>query len=401
MDVIKFEVIKKLTQVNFKKQNLASLKDFFSNSPPSVFVGSKLRYPEMNVGILSPLQREDHAWVYDDVKYWAQENFRIEDVLKLRHGLLNSNFRTRATDARLSKKFLDIAKEVAVSSRSVDMEISLKKRVGLDRKKDKVLLSHGLRAPLQNARITENVKVHRAVDKVLNDELKSSQSISLLYKSNIDENAISKILSIGVLGLKKNKRLVPTRWSITATDDTLGKNILKRVKQHRIIDDYKLFLGEFLGNQYLILLFPHVFSFELFELYWPHSSWNPTTEMKVSTDFESFTPRKEYAFNTAGGYYATRLPIIEYLDSIRRQAAILVIRLETPSYWAGLGVWVVRESVRKALQNRTLSFDSYDEFVRSAENICLSKYKYNPENLLKHSRLLSQVKTQRNLHQWF
>jgi hypothetical protein len=42
--------------------------------------------------------------------------------------------------------------------------------------------------------------------------------------------------------------------------------------------------------------------------------------------------KKEYAFNTAGGYYATRFPILEYLNSIQRQASVLVMRIETPSY---------------------------------------------------------------------
>ncbi len=401
MDPIKFEVIKKLSSVNFKRQNFESLKELFSNSPPSVFVGSKLKYPEMNVGILSPLQRDANAGMYDDVKYWAKEDFKIEEVLKLRNGLLNSSFRTKATDVRLNRKFVEIAKEVALSSHPVDLEIALKRRISLDRKKDKILTTHGLRAPLQHVRVTENVKIPLKVDKVTNDEIKSSQGMSYLYKNDFSEHTISKILSIGVLGLKKSKRLVPTRWSITATDDILSKDLLKNVKKYNVIENYTLFLEEFLGNQYLILLFPYVFSFELFELYLPSSSWNPTSETKISTDFESFAPRKTYAFNTAGGYYATRFPIVEYLESIKKQAAVLVIRIETPSYWAGLGVWVVRESVRKALASKMFSFNNYNEFIVSSKQACKARYKYDLGNLLNHSKLLNQIKNQRILNQWF
>jgi len=50
-----------------------------------------------------------------------------------------------------------------------------------------------------------NVKVDRAVDKVINDEIKSSEGLSFLFKKGFDENVLSKILSVGVLGLKKNK----------------------------------------------------------------------------------------------------------------------------------------------------------------------------------------------------
>ena len=56
----------------------------------------------------------------------------------------------------------------------------------------------------------------------------------------ISTESISGLLSVGVLGLKKNKRLVPTRWSITATDDMLGKHLWKQVQQHKWIEDYEL-----------------------------------------------------------------------------------------------------------------------------------------------------------------
>ena len=70
-------------------------------------------------------------------------------------------------------------------------------------------------------------------------------------------------------------------------------------------------------NYYLIFFFPGVWSYELFELYMPGSSWNPSTQMKASTDYENYFGRKKYASNTAGGYYAARLPILKYLSKIK------------------------------------------------------------------------------------
>src|SRR3989339_2175499 len=127
-DNIKFEVIKKIAQTKFKVQNFKNLSKIDTISPPSVFIGSKLTYPMVNVGILSPLEKDSNAWVYDDEKYWADENFQINDVLKLRNNLLNSRFVSKVQDSRMNKKFVEIAKEIAVSSAPVDVEIELKKR---------------------------------------------------------------------------------------------------------------------------------------------------------------------------------------------------------------------------------------------------------------------------------
>ena len=397
MENIKFEVIRKIAETNFRYRNLKNLSKIDSNSPPSVFVGSRLRYPLVNIGILSPLERDENAWVYDNAKYWANNNFQINDVIQLRDSLLNSRFQSRVSDSRLNKKFVQIAQEIAIASRPVDVEIELKNRVNIKNKRDRMLMPQGMRASLKKARITGNVKVHRKLDRVINDEIKASEGVDLLYKNHFDEYILSKILSVGVLGLKKNKKFVPTRWSITATDDMIGKKLLQQIRDYKWIEDYELFFGEFMGNCYLLLFSPDVFNYELFELYFPGSSWNPSQEIKAATDYESYSGRKNYASATGGGYYATRLPILEYLNKIKKQASVLAIRIETPSYWAALGVWVVRESVRKALNNKGMKFNCLNEIIEGAKKIGEIKYGFDCEEIIKKSKLLKQIKSQRKL----
>ena len=79
---IKFEVIKKIADTSFKVKNLSNISKINSNSPPSVFIGSRLKYPLVNVGILSPLEKDENAWIYDDPRYWAENNFQIQDIIK-------------------------------------------------------------------------------------------------------------------------------------------------------------------------------------------------------------------------------------------------------------------------------------------------------------------------------
>ncbi len=400
MEELKFGIVEKLSRLNFKFKNFEEISKFEGASPPSVFIGSGLKYPLVNVGILSPVGRVEDASLFDDPKNWAKENFSILDILKLRENLLNSRFQSKVSDSRLNKKFTEITKEIALSSAPVDVEIELKSRINLGKNLDRVLTPNGMRAELKNAKVSGNVKIDTKVDRVMNDEIKANEGIGYLYSSGINEYSLTKILSVGVLGLKKDKKMVPTRWSITATDDIISKELLKKVREYNWLENYELFSGEFLGNQYLILMFPNVWSYELFELYYPGSSWNPGTDMKASTDSEGYRGRTTYASNCAGGYYATRLPILEYLESIKRQAGVLVIRLETPSYWASLGVWVVRESVRKSLQE-SLEFESREELLKNALKISKEKYDFDPEIIYKRSNLLRLYGTQKNLNQWF
>ena len=390
----------KIAKTNFKSVKLKNISKLDTISPPSVFIGSKLKYPNVNVGILSPIEKEENAWMFDAPDYWAKEDFKVGEVVKLRDNLLNSRFKSNVYSARLNDKFVEIAKEIATASKPVDVEIELKKKMYFAREKDKVLLHQGLKAPLKSAKIVSNVKVDWAVDKVMNDEIKSSEGLGFLYKKGFTENVLSKILSVGVLGLKKDKKMVPTRWSITATDDTISKQLLEKIRDYKWIENYELFFGEFMGNQYLIMMFPGVWSYELFELYYPGSSWNLGTEMKASTDDEGFYGRKTYASNCVGGYYAARLPITKYLDEIKRQASVLVIRLETPSYWAALGVWVVRESVKKAMK-KNMKFDSREELLDGMKKVAKIKYDFDSDFILSRSKLLKRIKTEKTLGEWF
>lgn len=399
MQNIKFEIIKKISDMRIRNRDLKSISKLDSSSPPSVFIGSKLRYPLVNVGILSPLERDEDAWIYDDARYWADNNLQIRDVLRLRDSLLNSRFQSKVRDTTLNKRFIEIAREIAIASKPVDIEIELKNKLNLGRSKDRILTPHGMRAGLKKAKIVSNVKVDRKLDSLINDDVKASEGIEYLYKSRFSEYSLSKILSVGVLGMRKNRRLVPTRWSITATDDIIGKNLLNKVRDCKWTEDYELFFGEFLGNCYLIMLFPGVWSYELFEIYLPKSSWNPSDEIKASTDYEGYAGRKTYASSTVGGYYAARLPIIEYLNNMKRQASVLVIRIETPSYWAALGVWVVRESVKKAMKKK-MKFDSKEELTESMKKIAKIKYNFDCGQILRKSRLLEQINMQKNLKEW-
>jgi len=398
---IRFEVIKKIADTRFKYKDLGKISELATSSPPSVFIGSKLKYPLVNVGILSPLERDEDAWVYDEPEFWAKNNFGIRDVISLRESLLNSRFQSRVTDTRSNtKKFVEIAQELALASRPVDLEIEIKGKVGPGFKRDRIVIPQGMNAPLKKAKIIGNVKIDPKLDKVVNDDIKATEAVEFLYKNNFSEYSLSKILSVGVLGLKKDRKLVPTRWSITATDDMIGKKLLEKIRNYPWIENHELFFGEFMGNCYLVMFFPNVFSYELFELYLPGSSWNQGKEIKASTDMEDFYGRSNYASNTGGGYYAARLPIIEYLEKEKKQASILAIRIELPSYWAALGVWVCREAMKKTLDRKSLMFQDKKELIESTRKIGMIKFGYDPAKIFKQSKVLSLL-NQKSLSEFF
>ena len=384
------------SEAMFKVSNKITAKDF-EGLAPAPFVG-RIGYPKLNVGILSPAQTNEDVWEYDAPRYWANKEYQIPQIVDFRSALINSRFKVHAHD---SNKMLDIAQEVGMASAPVDVEVNLQDKPKFRLNPDSIVAPMGPNANLEKVKVTSNPKIHTKVDKVVSDfDLKSKDAMLYLYENEFDENFLSKILSVGTLGIKKNRKLVPTRWSITATDDTLGKNIINEIKDFKQTD-YLAFFGGYLGNYYLILTFPNVWSYELFEMYAPKASWNVTNEVQYTTDYEDCFGRKNYADNTAGGYYAARLPILEKLKNIKRQGNILALRFITGEYSVPLGVWVVRESTRKTMNNKPLEFSSKELMIEYAKKLALKKFGVNLDKILDKSVLLNKLKTQVNLTDFF
>jgi len=379
----------------FKVKDNLNKEDFFSSSY-SVFVG-RYGYPNVNVGILSPPQQSEDSWLHDAPIHWADHNFKIGQIIDLRGSLINSRFHSNILDARKQNKFLEIGQELSMASRPADIEVNLDQKPKFRLNTNAYTLPMGPNAKLKEADLTENPKIPTKIDKVVSDtDLKATEGLTLLYSKNVDENVLTKILSIGNLGLKKDRKLVPTRHSITAVDDNLGKELINQIKRYSETS-YLAYFGGYLGNNFLILFFPEVWSYELFEMYMPKSSWNISSEIQHMTDYEPYEGRKTYAESCGGGYYASRLPTLEKLSKLKRQASVLVLRFIDGSYWCPLGVWVVRSGVRKALSTKPLEFGSKELMIEYAKKLIKRKYNHNIGYIFDRSILLRNIKNQSKL----
>ena len=75
------------------------------------------------------------------------------------------------------------------------------------------------------------VKWDKQLEKSFYDtDLKAREAVMNLHNKDVPFSAMQKAFSVGAFGLKKNRRLVPTRWSITACDSTIADNLLKEVR---------------------------------------------------------------------------------------------------------------------------------------------------------------------------
>ncbi len=382
----------------------AQISEEFSSKAPSVLVGRN-NYPNINVGIMAPPEIPslfENAELYDSPRTWAEKNLQIDRIIELRSALINSSFRAYVSSVRssqgfFSQKLLELSQEIGMASKPVDVEISVEEKPKFRISLDPYVAPFGPSAKLKKAELTANPHVNPIIEKTVFDyDFKASDAMTLLFQRGFDENVLTKLLSVGALGVKTERKLVPTRWAITATDDSIGKRMIDNIKDFPETN-YLSFFGSYLGNYYLVLLFPEKWSYELFETYMPKAEWNQTDEIQFMTDFEPYSGRKTYAENCAGGYYAARLPILEKFSEMKRQASVLCIRIITGEYFCPLGVWVVREAVRKTMASKPIEFSDRELMLKYARALLKKKFGMNADDILNKSILLRNLKTQTKL----
>lgn len=337
-------------------QNMKTIKDHFSGpSPPEIFVG-RMGYPNINMGILAPTSFETKHHELTSAQEWSQNNLTIANVLRLRGQMVYARTKGNIKQSSATKQTMH---ELALTHQKTSTEFFLKKQPNFGNLKSSQITKPLLNpAPIKKVLLEENTKVLKKVDYLVNDtDAKAVKTLTEL-SSHATIDHLQKLLSAGLLGQKKERKMVPTRWSITAVDDTLSKELLKNIRFYDELDTILVLQGIYLGNYITYLLLPGTFSFEGVECWQSEQD-----EVIIASDHESFKGRTTYATNVTGGYYAMRLPICEYLEKIKKQCCVLAFREITDEYYAPLGVGIVRETCRRAIKNGPREFETKDQAI--------------------------------------
>ncbi len=357
-------------------------EEFFGPST-SVFVGHNF-YPKVYVGPMAAMGKKDLETI-DSPGTWFGKPY--DKIIEFRSLLLRS--RTRE-DIFSRSSFIEKNQELALASKPTDVELLFRKKPAYSFEFSDTTLPMGPTGTLDRLTIAENPKIPRKIDRIVSDELKAAEAMNLMFQKNVDIHKIMTILSSGILGAENDRKLVPTRWSITATDDTLTKEMLKKVRDYRSVDRFYVYESEYLDNHFVILLMPGSWEFENFEAWKPGSTWSQNLKKtEILQEHEPFRGRKDYAKLQAGGYYAARFSVVQALERMKRQARVVSFREISEGYQIPLGVWVVRSTSEDAMKRKPVAFDTKREaleYVSSRLKIPVSQY-LRQSNILRQRRL--------------
>ncbi len=343
----------------------------YQGSSPSVFIGS-YGWPDMHGG---PLLINDS----DNPPDWLAQKFGIEEIVSLRARTIRGRSALHPVAGNLQ--------EIALSTIPLDVDVVFEKPVTFSLNFDGTIAPVGFTGPVKKMEVLGNARVERVVERITSDtDMGATDACGALRESAIDVYQIANLMTAGLLG--KRRTFVPTRWAITAIDDTLSIQLKKEIARYPPIEEIRLFTGEIFGNRIVCILVPGDWKYEMIEIWGRRTLWAGEEEVIVQ-DQEGMT-KKGYS-PISGAYYSARLAACEYLKNVRRSARVIVFRSISRDYWAPLGTWVIREATRKAMTHPPVICESLDGAVRQASVILGS------DTWVHHSLLIPELRTQRTL----
>ncbi|MDO5846955.1 MAG: hypothetical protein Q4Q20_01460 [Methanocorpusculum sp.] len=325
----------------------------YMGASPSVFVGS-YGYPKVVGG---PLMINDS----DNPLDWIQRGLSIDDIVSIRSRTIRGG-----KEMDIKAPVIDKVQEIALSSKPLDVEVAFTKPIQFDLSFDGDVTPVGLSGEMKKLDVIDNASVSRVVDACTSDtDLKSTEAARILFENGTDVYKITNLLSAGLLGLGRNRRAVPTRWAITATDDMICSAYKKEIVRCPALSEFEVYCSELHGNRLCFILIPaNDWRFEMLERWQKHSLW-AEEEDSIIVDREAGMTKREYS-PIAGGYYAARLAALEHLKKAGRCARVICIRDISGEYWAPLGVWVVREAAHKSLSGTPVKVSTLSDAVNAA-----------------------------------
>jgi len=364
-----------------KYGNLFSSDSLSGSSPPSVFVGS-YNYPKVNVGPMVPPIHGDTG-ILDAPERWIGKS--LEEIVNYRLNLVRGIQKVPVNDP--TGRYIENLQELAMSEDATDSDVQFVKATS------PVGLIDGYSAPfgpvgeIKSAKFSNSVS-ERPIEKLYYDrDVLAADAVLKLYNSGIEISKIQKCFSIGMFG--KKRKLVPTRWSITATDDIISKSLINETLDYSFIDSVRVFYHSHLGNSYSVLLFPHRWIYEMTEAWWSNGV------LGFGSDGED-ARGIDHPPAIAGAYFAAKLAVGEYLVKNGIQAGCVIFREIRPEYAIPVGVWQIREGVREAMKQKPVIVDSFEKGLEvAAKPMSISKKEW-----LAHGGII-QILRQKTISDYF
>ncbi len=262
--------IEQVMQTRLPIEDLQFLKSHTLFTPPGIFIETA-RYPILNAGVLASPYPLETLSIYDHPESWR--GLGRDAILAMRRHLYSIVIPVNAREMQ-PKQIIDSLQTIALSVNPVALGVEVEGLPPRHLYSSEGQLPAGPVVKARSLEILSKPEISRVAQKITDKDIPAAEGIWKLFEYDYSLEQITRILAVGLLGMKKNRRMMTIRSAYRIVIDTYINEVIMNLIDQSQIEDFEIYIGKCCNDSFTILASPGESRVDYIRLekYGPHIS---------------------------------------------------------------------------------------------------------------------------------
>jgi hypothetical protein len=308
-------------------------------SPPGVFIETA-KYPVLMAGVLASRQPSEFLSIFDHPDAW--QGLDREAILSMRKYLYRFVMPVNAREMSPSSTIKTL-QALALSVSPVELEIEAPSLPAQDLKSVGALLPSSPIVHAQSLQLNSEPEISRVAKTVTEKDIPASDGIWKLLDYDYSLDFAVRLMSVGLLGRHKNRRMIPLKSAYKAVIDVFVNRAVMELIDAPSAQTSRIFTRDLFGDRFTVLMTPGEPRVDYVKL--------DMTRKPMSRGV-SIESTRHPGLDAKTSVFADHARYSAYcaLLSERRTSHVTVFHLSRNTKNHVLGPWIARAGVKETLQ---------------------------------------------------
>jgi hypothetical protein len=327
-------------------------------SPPGICVKSG-KYPMLEAGFLASTEPLEHLSIYDFPEAW--QGLDRDTIFTMRRHLYRFLYPVDARSLQ-PEGVVRSLQEIALSVRPIALRVegeSLQlRRLQLRNGQ----LPSGNDVTIKSVELLSEPETSKVAERITEQDISAAEGIWRLLDYDYSLDQVVRLMSVGLLGKKGTRRIIPTRSSYKATINAFIDRSVMELIESPSVTAYELYMSTLFGDRFAVLLHPGEARVDYLRM--------DIVRDRMTRGF-SFEGLRQWPTDPKTSVFSDHARFSVYKNLVRRNqcchATIFHMSKEPRNQL--LGPWVARAGVQETLSSEPVKLDNKDNAVELLETL--------------------------------
>ena len=341
-----------------KLEYIPSSKHMTVFSPPGICVKSG-KYPMLEAGFLASNEPLEHLSIYDFPEAW--QGLDRDTIFTMRRHLYRFLLPVDARSLQpegIVKPLQEIALSVRPIAIRVEGESLQPRRLQL---RNGQLPSAG-DVTIKSIELLSEPEISKVAERITEQDIPASEGIWRLLDYDYSLDQVVRLMSIGLLGKKNTRRILPSRSAYKATINAFIDRAIMELIESPSVSSYEIYVSTLFGDRFAVLLHPGEARVDYLRM--------DLIGDNMTRGF-AFEGLRQYPTDPKTSVYSDHARFSVYKNLVRRnqRCHATIFHLSKEPRNQILGPWVARAGIQETLSSEPIRLDNRNNAIELLETL--------------------------------